>query len=282
MLLRHFEPIFDPSGTRVPAGPTKMNAERASRVSRVYQSAISTTGLALWACAAVAVMVPPVGQERLGLFAFVPLVVLVGLFPQHLRMPVGSKLTRERLTFTLADAVVLVAAIWYGLAAAVFAAGIEGFTSSRRTVRKLPSNLFSSSIMSLSAAAGAGAIAAVLSVGFHQPPSGGRPPVLAAAVALLAASLCQTLANSVLLATLLALRNGRKILGYWAEFLMGAAPMFLPTCTSATMLYLAFRMDALIMLVVLGPVLFTVYVFHRLYRMSIQRRITDMEKAHRE
>lgn len=282
MLATREEPIFDLSGTRVPSTTATMNAERASRVSRAYQAAISVAGLGLWVAAAAAVMVPPVGEDHLGIFAFVPLVVLVGLFPQHLRMPVGPKLTRERLTFTLADAVILLVASWYGLAAAVFTAGIEGFTSSRRTVRKLPSNLFSSSIMSLSAAAGAAALAGTLSLAFHQPPSGGRPPVLAAAVALLVASICQTLANSVLLATLLALRHGRNILGYWAEFLTGAAPMFLPTCTSATVLYLAFRMDALIMLVVLGPVLFTVYVFHRIYRMSIQHRITDMEKAHRE
>jgi putative nucleotidyltransferase with HDIG domain len=259
-----------------------MNAERASRVSRIYQAMVTIAGLGLWAAAAAVVLIPPVGEARLGLFAFVPLVVLVGLFPQHLRMPVGPTLTRERLTFTLADAVVLVVASWYGPAAAVFAAGIEGFTSSRRTVRKLPSNLFSSSIMSLSAAAGAVALGAVLSLAFHQPSSGGRPAILAAAVALLAASICQTLANSVLLATLLALRHGRRILGYWVEFLTGAAPMFLPTCTSATVLYFAFRLDALVMLVVLGPVLFTVYVFHRLYRVNIQRRITDMEKAHRE
>src|SRR5262249_36009840 len=152
---------------------------------------------------------------------------------QHIRMPLGPKLTRERLTFTLADALVLLVACWYGLAAAVFTAGIEGYTSSRRTVRRLSSNLFSSSIMSLSAAAGAAAIGGTLVLVFRQPASGGRPAVLAAAVALLAGSLVQMLVNTLLLSTLLALRHGRPIVAHWQEFLPGAAPMFLPTCTSA-------------------------------------------------
>src|SRR5262249_34057346 len=156
-----------------------------------------------------------------------PLIVLVGLFPQHFRLPLGPKLTRERLTFTIADALVLLLAFWYGVAAATFVAGIEGFTSSRRTVKRPSSNLFSSSIMSFSSAAAAATLKAILSLRLaHDAGPGLHPTLAAAAIALLAASIVQMLVNTALLSTLLALRHGRPILRHWLEFLPGAAPMF--------------------------------------------------------
>ena len=85
--------------------------------------------------------------------ALVPVIVFAGLFTQHFRIPFGLDLTQERLTFSLSDAIVLLVAYWYGVHPAIFVAGLEGFITSRRTVRRWSSNLFSLGMMSLVAAA---------------------------------------------------------------------------------------------------------------------------------
>jgi len=73
----------------------------------------------------------------------------------------------------------------FGLAPAVFIAGIDGFTGSRRTARRLSSNFFSSAMMSLGAAAAAISLGAVLRYGFGQEPGTvSNYTLLAAAVAL--------------------------------------------------------------------------------------------------
>ena len=52
-----------------------------------------------------------------------PLVVITGMFPNTLPLPSGLKLTTEKLSFTLSDAIVLLVACWLGLPACVFVAG---------------------------------------------------------------------------------------------------------------------------------------------------------------
>src|ERR1041384_5853578 len=99
--------------------------------SRIYQQAVTVAGLALWLAAFVWLAGRADWREQLTVVAFVPAIIIASMFVQHFRMPSGLKFTHERLTFTLSDAIVLLAACWYGFAAAVFIAGIEGFTTPR-------------------------------------------------------------------------------------------------------------------------------------------------------
>ena len=64
------------------------------------------------------------------------------MFVQDLPPAARSEIYSERLTFTLTDAFVLLVACWFGTVPAIFPAGIEGFTSSRHTARRLSSDLF--------------------------------------------------------------------------------------------------------------------------------------------
>ena len=65
-------------------------------------------------------------REQLTLIAFVPLIILISLFPNTFTLPSGIK--RDKITFTLSDAFVFLTACWYGVLPAVFIAATYPFT----------------------------------------------------------------------------------------------------------------------------------------------------------
>jgi putative nucleotidyltransferase with HDIG domain len=249
--------------------------------SRGYQAIVTAAGMALWLAAGAWIAYTYDLRDQLTLVALMPLIIGVGMFAHEFQLPVGLKFTQEKITFTLADAIVLLVACWNGVLPAVVIAGIEGFTSSRRNGRRMSSNLFSSAIMSLGAAVASAGLCVVLRYGFNEGFDGGKRTFLAVAVALLVASIIQIAANIVLLSTLLALRHGNPILSNWKIFLW-SVPLFLPTSAAASVMYIAFQYDPLVTAVIGGPVLMAIYFGHRQSQDSVQKRIAVMEKAHRE
>ena len=258
-----------------------MTAKERTNRSDVYQIGISVAGMILWVFSAA--RITGYGwREQLMFLALVPAVMLLGRFVQHFRLPLGLKFTRERITFTLSDGIVLLVACSFGLAPAVFIAGIDGFTGSRRTARRLSSNFFSSAMMSLGAAAAAISLGAVLRYGFGQEPGTGlNHTLLAAAVALLVGSIVQIAVNIVLFSTLFALRQDNPAADVFKGFLW-TAPMFLPNGAAATLMYYALQHDPKIIVVIGVPLFVAVYFGQRQYRDGVQKRIAVMEKAHRE
>src|SRR5438128_8721055 len=260
-----------------------MSQTRVPKKAFIYQTAVTVTGLCLWALAAIALVIEYPLHEQLIVLAVVPLVVVVGMFPTSIVLPYGLKFTKEKITFTLTDAFILLVACSYGVIPAIVVGGIEGLTSSIRAVRRPSSNLFSSSMFSLAAAMGGCALHAVLRYGFAEAtPVGHVYPFRAATVALLVGSVVQVIVNWGLLSTLLALRYGNPILREWKEKLVWAVPMFLPTGTAATLLYLALHYDGLVMALIGGPILIAIYFGHRRSGEGIRERIHVMEKAHCE
>jgi putative nucleotidyltransferase with HDIG domain len=256
---------------------------------------VVVAGLTLWLGAAISFFVQHSGYDRWMVVALMPLIVIVGLFPNTLPLPtgLGLKLSQEKLTFTLSDALVLVVACRYGFAACVFVAGIEGFTSSLRAVRRLSSNLFSFGMMSLAAAAAAISLSAVLRYGFGETLSNPNHAFPAIAVGVLAASIAQIIVNSALISTLFAMRLNDHILPSWKENSLLIAPMILPTSAAASLMYIALQYNALVMLAIGAPILIAIHFGHRQYRDSVQEqlniiergqqeRISLMEKSHRE
>jgi putative nucleotidyltransferase with HDIG domain len=259
-----------------------MAQTKVNRKSFIYQIVVTAAGLSLWALATAILVFQYSLREHLIVLAVIPLVVVVGMFPTSFALPSGLKVTRETITFTLSDAFILLVACSYGVFPAVVIAGFEAFVSSFRSVRRLSSNFFSAGMLSISAAAGGYALKSVLGYGFGEYPSGHAYPFRAATVALLVGSIIQVIANWGLLSTLLALRHGNPILREWKEKLVWAVPMFLPTGTAASLLYLAVHYDGFVMAMIGGPILLAIYFGHRRYGESIQERIRIMEKGHRE
>ena len=239
-------------------------------------------GGGLWLAAAAWLAVGYGWREQLACAAFVPTIILASMFVQTFRMPQGLRFTHERLTFTLSDAIVLLAACWYGPAPAVFVGGIEGFVTSRRAARRWRGNLFSGGMMALAAAVAAAALRVVLRDGFHQAAVGLHHTALAVAVAMFVASLAHNVANVALLSTLLSLRHDQPILRGSLEKLRWAAPMFFPVGTAATLMYIARQYDLLFTVVIGAPVFFAIHFGHKRYRDSVDTRMRFMEKAHRE
>ncbi|MBA2339782.1 MAG: HD domain-containing protein [Pyrinomonadaceae bacterium] len=252
-----------------------------SRASFLYQTAVTIVGLGAWAAgfAYLGAFYSPLDQ--LMLLALTPLLLIASMFAQHFRLPSGLKFTNERLTFTLTDAIVLLVACWYGPGAAIVVGGVEGFFSSRRTVQRLSSNLFSAGMMSLVAAAAAVSLNFVLHYGFNENGAGAEHSFSAVALALLVASVVQIVANILFLSTLLALRHNDSFFNHLKDFLW-TTPLFLPTSAVASSLYLALQQGVLVMFLLGAPILLAIYIGHRQYRDSVQKRLSFMEKSHQE
>ncbi|MDT4898336.1 MAG: hypothetical protein QOH25_3413 [Acidobacteriota bacterium] len=269
-------------------------AQESTRVKgHLYLTTVSVAGISVWLAASISFFVQHAWGELLMVLALVPLVVITGLFPNTLPIPAGLKLSQEKLTFTLSEAFVLLVASRYGFAACVFVAGIEGFTSSRRAVRRLPSNLFSSGMMALAAAAAAVSLGAVLRYGFHETLSNHAHTFPAIAVAVVTASIIHIIVNTGLISTLFALRLDKAILPSWRKNILVVGPMILPTSAAASLMYIALQYNALTMIVIGAPILIAIHFGHHHYGKSVreqinlieqaqQERITLMEKSHRE
>ncbi|MBC7910213.1 MAG: HD domain-containing protein [Pyrinomonadaceae bacterium] len=258
-----------------------MSKVRSDKACRAYTALVVVAGIALWLAAAIFVSLRYALSDQLTILALVPLTVVTGMFPNTFPLPSVLKTTPEKMTFTLSDAIVLLVACWYGVAPSIFIAAIEGFTSSRRTIRRLSSNLFSFGMMSLAAAAAGAALSSVLRAGGGTVnPSHKTFPLVA--VALFLASITHILVNTGLISTLFALRNRHPVLKTWKANVLWAGPMFLPTSAAASLMYMALQYDVLMMVIIGAPLLLAIFFGHRQQRNSIQERINSLEKAHHE
>jgi putative nucleotidyltransferase with HDIG domain len=259
-----------------------MAKERANIRSRMFTATVIVVGILLWLATTASFFIEHAWRDRLTALLFVPLVVITGMFPNTLPLPSGLKLTTEKLTFTLSDAIVLLVACWLGLPACVFVAGIEGYTSSRRTVHRLSSNLFSSGMMALAAAAAALSLNAVLRYGFGENLSGHNHAFPALTVAVLVASLSHIVVNTGLITVLFALRLGNPIFSSWKENFLLIAPMILPTSAAASLMYIALQYNALTMIAIGAPILISLHFGHRRYRDSVRTQVEIIERAQQE
>jgi len=265
-----------------------MAHKSACKKSLPYEVIVAATGLSLWLAAVVYVLLNYGLRDHLTFLALVPLVVITGMFPNTFPLPSGLRFSREKITFTLSDAIILLVACWHGMAPAILLAGVEGFVSSRHVVRRFSSNIFSFGMMALVAAASSATLGAVLCYGFGEASNitaaaaGRAHSFPAVAVALLTASIIHIIVNSGLISVCFALRQNSPVLDTWKQNFLWAAPIFLPTSAVATLMYVTMQYDALVVLVIGAPVLLALYFGHRQYRNSVHERIYAMEKSHRE
>jgi putative nucleotidyltransferase with HDIG domain len=258
-----------------------MNKEKTNLKSYIYQLAVTVAGMSLWLITVASIFINYEWRDQLMFFALVPVIIILGRFTQRFQVPMGLKFTQESITFTLTDAFVLFIACWLGFAPAVFLAGIDGFATSRRSVHRLSSNLFSSAMILLGTAAASPSLNVVLR--YSSGDGAGVGPnhtLLAVAIALLVASIVQIAVNIGFLSTLLALRHGNH-LSHLKGFLW-TAPMFLPNGAAATLMYFGLQQDSMMIAVIGGPIFLALYFGQKQYRDSVQKRITILEKAHRE
>lgn len=256
-----------------------MPRAKAEKKALAYQTAVTVAGLGLWLAAVAFLSTARPPREQLILIGFVPLIIVIGLFPNTFTL---SGLKRDKITFTLSDAFIFLIACWYGTLPAVFVAGVEGFISSRRSVRRISSNLFSAGMISLAAGAAGVALNLTLRYGFHESSAVQHHSFLAVTVSLLPATAVHVLVNVGLLSKLFALRGMTNFLRTWRDNLSWAAPIALPTSAVASLAYLAFQYNWLVMLLIGAPILIAINFGHRQYRDNLHQRIELLEKAHRE
>jgi putative nucleotidyltransferase with HDIG domain len=260
---------------------------------RAFLTLVTAAGLLLWLTAAASLWRAYATRDLFVILGLVPLVVSASLFPNIFPVPKGLKLTQEKVIFTPSDSIILLVACWYGVAPAIFIAGLEGFISSRRAVRRLSSNVFSFAMMAMVTAAGSSTLGAVLHYVFGNAARGARHSFPAIAVALLAANLVQIVVNTGLVSIFFALRRGDAALRQWKHNFLWAAPNFLLASAVASILYITLQYNGLVTFIIGAPILLGLYLGHRQYRNSVQERldaiecaqherIQMMDKAHRE
>ncbi len=259
-----------------------MANEKADMKSRFVPAAIIITGISLWLIASLILFVRDGWQDQIIILALMPVVIVTGLFPNTFPLPSALKLNQEKIAFTLSDAIILLIACWHGLPAAVFLAGIDGFTSSRRSVHRLSSNLYSFGMMSLAVAAAAVSLSLAMRYGFGESGAGLNHRFTTVAVALLVASIVHIIVNTGIISLLFAARHGSPVIANWGDNFLFAAPMVLPTSAAASMMYIALQHDAFATIVIGAPVLIAIHFGHRQFRVSIQERINVVEQAQQE
>jgi putative nucleotidyltransferase with HDIG domain len=269
-----------------------MAQEKTGLKSRLYPATITVAGIALWFAASASFITRYSWQEQLAVLALLPLVIVTGMFPNSVPLPSSLKLSQEKMTFTLSEALVLLIACKFGFAACIFVAGLEGLTSSRRAVRRLSSNLYSFGMMSLASGAGVASLWMVLRYGFGEVASG-TYAFPAVAIGLLVASIIHIGVNTGLVALLFSVRLEKPVMHIWKEYFLLAVPLFLPTSAAASLMYIALQYNALTMFAIGLPILIAIHFGHRQYRDGMreriniiknaqQERINLMEKSHRE
>ena len=258
-----------------------MAKSRIEKKALVYQSIVTVAGLCTWLAAVAFLFLRHSRGEQLTLIAFVPLIFVISLFPNTFTLP-SSIIKRDKITFTLSDAFIFLIVCWYGVFAAVFVAGTEAFFSSRRSVRRFSSNLFSAGMISLAAGAAGLVLNATLHYGFHEAAVGKYPSFFAVSVALLPATAVHVVVNVGLLSALLSLRSKTRFFSSWKTNLSWAAPIALPTSAVASLAYLALQYNWLVMVIIGAPILIAINFGHRQYRNNMHQRIELLEKAHRE
>jgi putative nucleotidyltransferase with HDIG domain len=246
-----------------------------------YQRVVTVAGMTLWGLSAIGTLVSYSINDLFNLFTLSLVVCILGLFPQKFRLPLGPSFTREEMAFSISDSVVILVACWYGFYAAVFVGGLESLISSRRSLKRLSINLFSQGMMSLSIAAASVTLSAVMEYVFKAQEPYRNQPFLDVTVAMFVANIVQMSANIIFLSVLLSLRHGDPIKQHMKGFL-GAAMMFLPTSSAASLMYLALQYDIWALVIIGMPIIMTIYFWHRHFRESAKKRIAVLEKAHRE
>jgi putative nucleotidyltransferase with HDIG domain len=272
-----------------------MRLEKRALKTSVCPVAVTVAGISLWAVSGASFFSSYHWPDVLAVLALLPLTIITGMFPNSVPLPSSLKLSQEKMTFTLSDALVLLIACKFGVAACIFVAGLEGLTSSRRAVRRLSSNLYSFGMMSLSAAAAAATLWATLRYGFGEGALGGAAGYAfpSVAIGVLIASIAHISVNTGLVALLFAARLDKPVLRGWKDNFLLAVPLFLPTSGAASLMYIALQYNALTMLVIGTPILIAIHFGHRQYRDGMQEqvnliasaqqeRIHLMEKSHRE
>ena len=269
-----------------------MAQDKTGIKNHLYPATITVAGIAFWFASTASFFISYQWREQLAVLALLPLAIITGMFPNSVPLPSSLKLSQEKMTFTLSDALVLLIACKFGLTACIFVAGVEGLTSSRRAVRRLSSNLFSFGMMSLAAAAAAATLWAALRYGFGEALSANHA-FPAVAIGVFVASVIHISVNTGLISVLFAVRLGTPVMRSWKENFLLAVPMFLPTSAAASLMYIALQYNALTMLAIGAPILIAIHFGHRQYRDGMQEqlnlieraqqeRISLMEKSHRE
>src|ERR1041384_6484061 len=116
-----------------------MGQATTTRNARAYQTTVSALGIVIWLAAAVVIFTTFEWQEYLVVLALVPVILMVGMFEQHFRLPLGLTFLQDRIVVSFPVAFSLGGPFCFEIPPEFSLAGMEASPPPRRKVRRLSS-----------------------------------------------------------------------------------------------------------------------------------------------
>ena len=202
----------------------------------------------------------------LGWLALLLATVAVGLFP--------VKIAGTTSVISVTDPLIFVTLLFFGVSPAVILAAVDALLSSRRVTRKLSSNIYNFSVMSLSVFCAGRLFELLLS----RPDLDKTIPLQQLAVPLAAMALTHFLMNSGLVAMATALKTKTKLVSTWVENYLWSSLSFFTGAAAAAVIYTFVRDQGLVAFAVVFPILLITYYTHKTSMHRVQQKNEHIEK----
>jgi len=215
-------------------------------------------------------MVQPDRVTLIGLALLIAAAFLAGLLP--IRLP-GT-----RASITAGDVFIFLALLFWGVEAATIVAVTDGFAASCRTSRRWTSRLGSPAMMAVAVFVSAGLFQVVLDLLNRN--HGSTSSTLLAA--LLVFSIAYFFCNSVLTASLLALKKKTPLFRLWWDNYAWAGLTYAASASAAGLIYLAFKQYGLGSLLAGGPLVAIIFAACHFYFKQADERTKAAESQARQ
>lgn len=257
---------------------------RDSRISQRLSQALLystlTAGTFVWICSLPGVLAHT-ASEKFEIAIICALVIIVGYKSLSVPSPNFKRGQNTDVVTSISDALVIFTALVHGIAAAIFIAGIDGFTSSRNQTRKVRSNLFSLALLALSTGGAMTAYRlAMLSLsGVYQ--CGLSTPFARMAVPLLVFTLTHFLINTSVLCTVISLRDGESVWKSWRENYLWLVVNTLPAASAAGLMFIGAQKFGWSAFFIGVPIVALVYFSYRQHGKRVEEQLRHSEEINR-
>lgn len=243
---------------------------------------IFIVGAALWAMKAPRLLQMP-EKSLLEFTCLCLMIVLASAKAVMIPLPSLKFITGRGTCVTAADAIILFMMVVYGDAAAVCAAGIDGFIGSRAATpaahsHRLMINLRSVATMTISVSLASQVMQLFLRLFWGTSNPGSFYPLAGALAAFFIAAVTHFLTNSFIVASFQALKHRRSVIGEWAGNYLWMGVTYVPAVFAAWLIYLGIQSVGWVAWLVTLPVFAVVYLSFKLYHNKMEEKVQHAEE----
>jgi len=249
----------------------------------VFQWAVILAGGLLWLGSLVRLLVWSDGSAFVAVALLGLAAVAVSFKPVRITSP-GMKLGNKRhISLTVSDAVTFLLLVLYGPAAAIVVGGVDGFVASRRSVRRIESNVFTLGMLALSFFCSGLVYELAMRFEGVAPYAGFSHRTAKLILPLFIATTVHFLVVSSSLATILGLRYRTPIRRQWVDNQLWTAVTYFPLPLVSIAIYFCVQHYGWVTTLAAAPALLLIYFSYQQYNQKVEekmRRIEEMNELH--